>query len=81
MYAVASGSYPKRQKSIFRDSEAQQRAQGFMPLRPSIAFFRMKDAYIKMAVHHPEELLVPIAHRLAAEVRVALLVEHPIPNS
>lgn len=52
-----------------------------MPLRPSIAFFRMKDAYIKMAVHHPEELLVPIAHRLAAEVRVALLVEHPIPNS
>ena len=52
-----------------------------MLLRPSITFFRMKDAYIRTAGHHPEELLVPIAHRLAAEVRVVLIAEHPSPNS
>lgn len=54
-----------------------------MLLRPSIAFFRMKDAYIKMAVlnRQPEVQLVPVVHRLAAEVRVALIAEHPSPNS
>lgn len=54
MCAVASENCPKRQKSIFRDSDAQQRAQGFKPLRPSSAFFRMKDAYVRMAGRQPE---------------------------
>lgn len=83
MSAVASESCPKRQKSIFRDSDAQQRAQGFKPLRPSSAFSRMKDAYIKMAIQNRqlEELPMPVEYRLTAEVRVELLAEHPIPNS